>query len=275
MKKSEALKILGLSEGCSDDDIKKAHRQKIRENHPDKFSDPQKKIDAEEQTKLINEARDVLANRRWDPEYGPRTSAGYNPYGPYGNPFGGPSAQYRPGAGGSNPYGENPFGQGFPFDFVWTSWDATGSGYAGQGDDPFDPFSSVFTREPEKTAQEELEDATSALRRTAAFIGVKLLVLALCSATGAISVGIAIYTIATIAFALFYQSRGCSKALVVGLMVFLLPLALRLVPLVLVASLSPLSIVLCVVAVVYDFSVARSLLSAYRTTREKAKVAKA
>lgn len=37
MKKSEALNILGLQDGASDDDIKKAHRKLVIENHPDKF----------------------------------------------------------------------------------------------------------------------------------------------------------------------------------------------------------------------------------------------
>lgn len=38
MKKSEALKILGLTDGASDDAIKSAHRKKVRENHPDQFA---------------------------------------------------------------------------------------------------------------------------------------------------------------------------------------------------------------------------------------------
>ena len=60
MKKSEALKILGLSEGASDEDVKKAHRKLVIENHPDKFGqDPQRRAEAEEKTKLINEARDA------------------------------------------------------------------------------------------------------------------------------------------------------------------------------------------------------------------------
>lgn len=78
MKKSEALKILGLSEGASDEDVKKAHRKLVIENHPDKFGqDPQRRAEAEEKTKLINEARDVLINRSWEPEY---ATAG-TPYG--------------------------------------------------------------------------------------------------------------------------------------------------------------------------------------------------
>lgn len=56
MKKSEALNILGLQDGASDDDIKKAHRKLVIENHPDKFgADAAARAKAEEKTKLINE----------------------------------------------------------------------------------------------------------------------------------------------------------------------------------------------------------------------------
>ena len=81
MKKSEALNILGLQDGASDDDIKKAHRKLVIENHPDKFgADAAARAKAEEKTKLINEARDVLLSRKWTPEY---STAGT----PYGAPF--------------------------------------------------------------------------------------------------------------------------------------------------------------------------------------------
>ena len=81
MKKSTALKTLGLSEGASDEDIKKAHRKLIIENHPDKFGqDAAARAKAEEKTKLINEARDVLLNHSWDPEYASAGTA-------YGAPF--------------------------------------------------------------------------------------------------------------------------------------------------------------------------------------------
>ncbi len=86
MKKSEALRILGLQDGATDDEIKKAHRAKVIEHHPDKYAqDPEKHAWAEEQTKRINEARDVLISRKWEPEYGRGPYA--NPYNPYGNPF--------------------------------------------------------------------------------------------------------------------------------------------------------------------------------------------
>ena len=96
MKKSVALKTLGLSEGASDEEIKKAHRKLIIENHPDKFGqDAEARAKAEEKTKLINEARDVLLNRSWDPEYASAGTA-------YGAPF-----SYDPFAA---TYGQNPFG---------------------------------------------------------------------------------------------------------------------------------------------------------------------
>lgn len=122
MKKSEALNILGLQDGASDDDIKKAHRKLVIENHPDKFgADAAARAKAEEKTKLINEARDVLLSRKWTLEY---STAGT----PYGAPF--TYQPYtRPNGNGQNSQGDNPFA-GWPFsgvDFVWTTWDAQGN----------------------------------------------------------------------------------------------------------------------------------------------------
>lgn len=124
MKKSEALKTLGLSDGATEDDIKKAHRKLIIANHPDKFgTDEAARAQAEEKTKLINEARDVLLNHSWEPEY---STAGT----PYGAPF-----SYNPYASGGSPVGgsgqagqDNPFA-GWPFSetFVWTTWDENGN----------------------------------------------------------------------------------------------------------------------------------------------------
>ena len=48
MKKSEALKILGLADGASDDEIKKAHRKLVIAHHPDKFPlDSKERAEAE------------------------------------------------------------------------------------------------------------------------------------------------------------------------------------------------------------------------------------
>ncbi len=327
MKKSEALKILGLSSPYTEEDIKQAHRKKIRENHPDRFTDPAKKAAAEEQTKLINEARDVLVNRRWDPEYGPRTGTGYGPYSqPYGNPYanpfagyGNPYAQYRPGTGGGQgPFGDgDPFG-GFPFDFVWTSWDGGGSRQSGQGSpfgaspfdfvwgtgsgggggtgtggrsaagsgNPFDPFSSAFTRKEGDGPEDALKKKRRNLLLMLAFVVAKLALLG-AYASSAPAVGIAAYVIATAAFALikkavehFRKISGCAKMVGIG---FLVPVALMLGRVVIgvfgglaifLMRMLPLAIALAVAAVAYDAVVLRSFFKAYREARRKAGEAK-
>ena len=327
MKKSEALKILGLSSPYTEEDIKQAHRKKIRENHPDRFTDPAKKAAAEEQTKLINEARDVLVNRRWDPEYGPRTGTGYGPYSrPYGNPYANPFAgygnhyaQYRPGTGGGQgPFGDgDPFGAS-PFDFVWTSWDGGGSRQSGQGSpfgaspfdfvwgtgsgggggtgtggrsaagsgNPFDPFSSAFTRKEGDGPEDALKKKRRNLLLMLAFVVAKLALLG-AYASSAPAVGIAAYVIATAAFALikkavehFRKISGCAKMVGIG---FLVPVALMLGRVVIgvfgglatfLMRMLPLAIVLAVAAVAYDAVVLRSFFKAYREARRKAGEAK-
>lgn len=138
MKKSTALNTLGLSEGATDDEIKKAHRKLIIENHPDKFGqDAAARAKAEEKTKLINEARDVLLNRSWEPEY---ASAG-TPFGtPYSyDPFAATREGTRSTSQGSRSTGagseyHNPFDE-WPFtEFVWTAWDASGEQYTYRND---------------------------------------------------------------------------------------------------------------------------------------------
>ncbi|MBF2066810.1 MAG: DnaJ domain-containing protein [Calothrix sp. C42_A2020_038] len=51
-----AYEILGLTTGASQEEIKRAYRQLIRIWHPDSFTDPGKKLEAEEKTKIINAA---------------------------------------------------------------------------------------------------------------------------------------------------------------------------------------------------------------------------
>lgn len=233
MKKSEALKTLGLSEGASEDDIKKAHRKLVIENHPDKFGqDAEARAKAEEKTKLINEARDVLLNHTWEPEY---ATAGT----PYGAPF-----QYNP--YGSSPAGGqeqgNPFA-GMPFDsFVWTTWDSNGQqhtytagnpfGTAGTGSDfdPFkttnpynssNPFSSFFTSfygQP-PTTEQLLKEAKDDLGLDIKFIVVKLIMLLGCILLGNIPTGLYLYTIVSI-------GQGVWKRLNFLSLVFVIPFAM-------------------------------------------------
>jgi hypothetical protein len=53
MSKSEALRLLGLSLGATQDDVRAAHRRKLQEHHPDRGGDP-------DMAARINQARDVL-----------------------------------------------------------------------------------------------------------------------------------------------------------------------------------------------------------------------
>lgn len=152
MKKSEALATLGLKDGATEEEIKKAHRKLIIENHPDKFGQDKEACEkAEEKTKLINEARDVLISGKWDPEY---STAGT----PYGAPFS-YSPYTSPYSQGGQPQ-QNPF-TGWPFGetFVWTTWDSTGkkttyTSSTGTGTNPFadwNPFYGTNTQQAGKS----------------------------------------------------------------------------------------------------------------------------
>ena len=213
MKKSEALKILGLADGASDDEIKKAHRKLVIAHHPDKFPlDSKEHAEAEELTKQINEARDVLINRSWSPEFDPRRDP--RPYA--GNPYAHPTGSA--GQGGAS-------GQGNPFDvrrlavhgaaqgqttYVWTSWDDIFSGAAGfvtpwfaaeRADqraggaewpfggftveyDPFDPLPFRAARAQQQTGEEVFARAKKGLRDEALMVAAKVVALAVLSIAG-------------------------------------------------------------------------------------------
>ena len=314
MKKSEAMNILGLSAGYTEEQIKQAHRQKIRENHPDRFSDPQKKASAEEQTKLINEARDVLVNRAWEPEYGGGRASGYSPYsrpyttyrpgGGYAGGGSGGAGYGRPGGsswqGGTGGYGwpggtggyrrpghagdandDDPFGN-WPFEtFVWTSWgDADGTGAGGWpgaggsrgagGANPFDPFSSIFTQAPEKTAEQEAAEAKREMRVVAGLFLVKMVMLAACTLTGTLPIGVLVYIALSVIFGLFYHARGCSNFLIIPIVLVVGP-AFTYLGRILIAV-WPFAVALCIIAFIYDVDMLRRSISRYRTTQEKAKV---
>ncbi len=53
MSRAEALRVLGLQEGASEDDIRAAHRKLILQNHPDKGG-------SDYLASKINEAKDTL-----------------------------------------------------------------------------------------------------------------------------------------------------------------------------------------------------------------------
>lgn len=236
MKKSEALKILGLTDGASDDAIKAAHRKKVRENHPDQFAqNSAKHAEAEEKTKLINEARDVLLSRKWDPEFDPRRAGAGNPY---ATPYGGASYG-RPHQGGSaqgDPFADWPFGAGW----VWTSWDDTRqTGTAGSGQSqrpgsssPFDPFdfTTVYAETSvSQTPQERLKEATENLRTDAAVVGVKLAMVALMAAVGNLAIGLFVYVLGSL-FMYFRRMGGCAWILVIPVLMLFGPWVFVLMP---------------------------------------------
>lgn len=240
MKKSEALNILGLQDGVSDDDVKKAHRKLVIENHPDKFgTDDAARAKAEEKTKLINEARDTLLSRKWDPEY---ATAG-TPYGaPFSyQPYTRPS--FRGSAGGNSGY--DPFA-GTPFEgasFVWTTWDAQGNQHTYQGSDGRDPFSGSpfgggssqnpfsssnpftgsipFDFSPfgaTLTPEQLLDKEKRSLRSDLETIAVKAVILALCCVFSLPAMGFYLYTIISIAQGIYKRLGILSIFLVAPLL---------------------------------------------------------
>lgn len=238
MKKSEALNILGLQDGASDDDIKKAHRKLVIENHPDKFgADEAARAKAEEKTKLINEARDVLLSRKWTPEY---STAGT----PYGAPF--TYQPYtRPSGNDQSPQGDNPFA-GWPFsgvDFVWTTWDAQGNPHTyrssseegspagnpfggNRADNPFstsNPFtgSIPFDFSPfgqMRTPEQMLEEEKRSLRSDLEVFAVKIAILAACILFSVPALGCYLYFIISIAQGVYKRLGIFSSFLVLPLL---------------------------------------------------------
>ena len=90
---NDPYKVLGVSQGASPDEIKKAYRKKAKECHPDLHPDDPT---AKQRMQEVNEAYDMLMN---PDKYQSRQSAhqqgnpygqgGYQQqYGPYGNPYG-------------------------------------------------------------------------------------------------------------------------------------------------------------------------------------------
>lgn len=119
--KTDYYDILGVSKSASADEIKKAYRKQALEWHPDTHKGD--KEAAEKRFKEINEAYQVLGDSQKKSQYDQFGSAG-----PTGNPFSG---------------GGNPFSQGSPFTYTYTSGGE--NPFANQDfGDPFDIFESFF-----------------------------------------------------------------------------------------------------------------------------------
>lgn len=95
---SDPYKVLGVPQGASQDEIKKAYRKKAKECHPDLHPDDPS---APQRMKEVNEAYDMLMNPEKYAGRRQQEQAQQNPYG-QGNPYG---------------WQGNPYGQGWsPFD---------------------------------------------------------------------------------------------------------------------------------------------------------------
>ena len=93
-------RVLGVSPGAGEDEIKKAYRKKAKECHPDLHPDDPH---ATEKMNEVNEAYDMLMHPE---KYRGQPQQGANPW----QQAGGYQRQNGPYYGGFNPYGSNPFG---------------------------------------------------------------------------------------------------------------------------------------------------------------------
>ncbi len=269
MKRSVALKTLGLNEGASDDEIKKAHRKLVIAHHPDKFPlDSKERSDAEELTKQINESRDVLLNRTWTPEFDPRRDP--RPYA--GNPYARPTGVAYD---GQDPFSSWPFSQGQTpgntqgrTTYVWTSWDGSRStgGAAPVDFDPYDPFAPFRAQRPQKTNEQIKTETAEKLRREGLIIAGKFVLLAALAVAGSIASGLFLYVMISLIYGIWKRLGGC-------LVIFGIPIAIVLTPFIFLISPGNdgISIALGLVflfAVYFDIKNIRNLLRMYSVARK-------
>lgn len=123
--KADYYDILGVDKNATAEEIKKSYRKQALEWHPDKHKD--NKEAAEKRFKEINEAYQILSD--------PEKRRAYDQFG---------HQAFAPGGGGArNPFaeGQNPFGQGSPFTYTYTtSGNAAGFDFG----DPFEIFEQFF-----------------------------------------------------------------------------------------------------------------------------------
>ena len=92
---SDPYKVLGISRDATDEEVKKAYRDKSRKYHPDANVNNPNKDKAEEMFKLVQQAYDQIMNER---KYGSSGHTGYGNAGYGNNPY------------GDSGYGQDPFG---------------------------------------------------------------------------------------------------------------------------------------------------------------------
>ncbi len=90
---SDPYKVLGVSSGASDEEVKKAYRDLVKKYHPDKYVDTELKDIASEKLKEVNAAYDDIQKMRSGAGSG-YSGRSYSSYG--GTQSGRTSAKYQP-----------------------------------------------------------------------------------------------------------------------------------------------------------------------------------
>ena len=104
MNEKDYYAILGVDKDATTDDIRRAFQKKARKLHPDVNKDP----GAEERFKEVSEAYAVLSDDAKRRRYDALRSG--SPFAGYASPAGSAGGGY-----GGSPFGDFPFGWGFPF----------------------------------------------------------------------------------------------------------------------------------------------------------------
>lgn len=254
MKKSEALNILDLHDGFTEDELKKAHRKKVVENHPDRFQDPAEKAKAEERTKLINEANDILKSGKWDPEYGPRAHSSAYGTGPYRNPYSTQGAEWVE----------------VEIDpEMFRRWaEQAAQQQQQQGYDPFNPFVSTYAA---PTAEQRAARAQQDMRVWLMMLAVKLLLCGIQVVNGNYYDAMLIW--ATITYLLLIAGRfgGCGWIVMLLLIPMFFSTSSMLEALALEGGVLAAALIVALFAssLFFDFRDLRETITRYRETHKK------